>query len=1465
MNELTSTIKSSTKDGAGQSVHYALIKENIPGWLVQSIRKRVVDLNQGAKVMPPWLKAASSIERDALKRAMVSGWQAQNAVDKIFAKLQDAHAFGQRLLIQALNDQYGVTVDVRETYIRLYSPAHLSPWAAHVTGGVSARTVSMLDAALHNFSIGEELLAGSQFISKPDERGLFETLSLKTMTVEQFKTLCRTLDIGAQYQIYLEDYLNSAEPLARGVVRKSVIECQRHAFKTAAHLALMKKDISAQAYLHALHMFDGKRGLQLDGLPVRYYHLSMLGVRLTGIVLMMPDPDAPVTSVRRVIAYVPNDPVHPLKEYPSLRAFSTELTRQLQGDVLASQSSPNPYQVFFSQFVDHQQRGVFFAELNALLFPVQYHGPSPRPDVPSWRETPAQNPHLRIAMIGFGEQTGERYNGDVWTYVFQQHVNKMLDDGRTLAVSTAAADSNERWAWVENLEKMLSDILNVALLVVTPFVPFLGELMLGYMVYQLVSEVVEGVIDLAEGEYQQAAEHLIGVTVSLVEAGLFAIGGSFAQEVIRPRLSSFLENARPVTLADGSRRLWGQNIDPYLQRNLLLATDSKPDAAGLHVHQGKSILRLEGRHFEVRKEASSGKHRVLHPGRPDAYQPLVATNGEGAFVIEGEKPHTWNIQTLMQRLGPSVEGLAEDFTDIRAVSKVDPGALLRMYSNNERAIPLLSDTVKRFRIDRDITAFIDKISSADPAAYLSADPLWQFQLLDGWWTADAVELVDAHGEVVAVLGSGSKKPVRLSSERLTNSDLLKTLMTRLDDAQTRTLLGDPPNAPVASTDVSARRLRAALAQRARQRQSSLFESRYSRYTKAVSNQAQVIQDKLPGLPGPVAQELVALATPSELETLAENQVPSRLLNFGRWALRDVRISRAYEGLFLDSVSSTDGDALVLHSLENLPGWNPQVSIDLQLYQYGGRQLDRIGPDAASIQRTIVVDENGRFQAYDDTGQALHRASDFYTAILQALPDAERNALGVHIGEGPKLRSALRGHALKPHRLLKILNDLPVLQVHTFDPSVMRLRGGGLPDAGEVAALQSVADEFAPFVAAAFHPSVAKVERYNYLRGLKLTDESLPVDCLDSLWEALRTANQDSYEANQRVVQSIEVLPDLKALMPAEAFQQLAGRLFAADGLKPLTESECQLGVNARTLQQTGLDQAYLALKQAVHANPAHPGEPSIELWRSRLYAQDETIIPTSAEVSPLVMANLQSAQRAVFRAKELLPLSGNQLPSIWEKGGSAIAKIKGLRQLDLQSGEFIARLTSAETAQKAIEIKGGNCSENSKVTFSILASQPRASRIHLVKATAFDHQYVVIGDDLNNLAELVVADSWPELPVAHTADNGYFEFEPPALQTLEAGPAVADYAFINSTAPGPAALPQVSRENTIRQIKINKLHQRGAYAQFTSLNEPGASYHIAGAVPVSFERLPTAVIDKRLDAYLDYQEAFKNLLTESTE
>ncbi|MHC8392554.1 dermonecrotic toxin domain-containing protein [Pseudomonas sp. LB3P93] len=1453
-----------------KSVHHDFIKSAIPEWIDQASPHRISALKGAIVPLPEWTKTASSIEHGLLKSAIEESWRAQNDVDRILREAQDVHAFAEPLLRQALKNQYGVDVDVKETFLQLFSPVHLSPWAMNFNNGVASRVVSLLDAALHNFSEKEVLTSDSQFITRPDNSNRFEITDVRNkMSIEQFKALCRSLDIGAQYKTYLESYVRPVDGVARGVLQRKVIRSQKAALNAALSLAILKKDISAVGLLAVKSLLKDVKESTLDGLPVRYYQLKMLDVQLRGIVLIATDLNIHDAAAQRVIAYVPHDPDHPLKEYASKAEFARELTRQLRDTAKDPADSATRYQQFFSRFVDHQQRGRFFAALNAALVEITQHDKVPGVDQPVWRETPVEHPRLHFDLIRFENDTHTFFTGDPWLYLYQQLQNKILNDAREMVISTQDADRMERWAWFDNLEKMLSDIFNAALMVVGPFIPGVGEIMMGYMVYQLVSEVVEGIVDLAEGLYLEGAEHIIGFVESVIQLVAFAGGMKIGSEVVLPKLSSFIESTKPVTLPNGAKRLWSQDLEPYQKQNLTLAADSKPDASWLHQHEGKPILKLDTRHFELTKDRQTGKHRIKHPTRPDAYQPELNSNGEGAFVIEGEQPHTWDDTTLLARLGPDMGELAESYGDIRAVSQTDANAIRRMYANNERPLPLLSDTVTRFRIDRDIQTFIEQLGSEQAKDYSSADADMQFQLLDGVWPGKAIELVDASGEVLRVIGRAGGSRVRINSNRLSGVDLVKTLLSHLDDAQLNTLLNVEFRIELSTPEMNAKNLRAELVKLAKSKRTSLFDGRYRRIEAATSGNAKTVQTKVPGLPGTVARELLSIATRSEVQALERGQLPARLENLARWGLRDVRISRAYECFYLDSVDSPDMDRLALHSLENLRGWNPDVRIEVRQFEYGGRLLDSIGKSDAGIRRTLVELHDSTFVAYDEEGNALHSGMDLFSSILQALPDAERNALNIHIGQGPKLKLALRDNALKPYQLLKVLDDLPVLDRVTYDPRFMRLRGGAPNAGGERAALQEIGELYGDLVIGAFHPSVSEFKRFDYLRGLKLMHESFAQDYFYDLEDALNAANATG-EAGPglEIVQSIEALPDLQKLMLPEQFDSLIGRLFTEEGLVPLTESERNLGMNARNLEQTGRANEYQALLRSVRENAVTPSSELSDLSSyGELLSQAVATAEEPIQVPAQTMANLKMAQEAIYRAKELLPLSGNQLPSMWEKGGSAIAKIKRLRGLDLEDGNFTAKLTTAEAARKAIEIKGGNCSENSKVTFSILANQPRTSSIHIVKVSDFDHQYVVIGDDLNNLNGLVVADSWPEFPAAHLASNGYFQFDRTPLMTLPPGPAVADYNFINEVPPGPATLPAVSEANTYRQIKIDKLYKKGAaaYAQWTSLGELGQTYAINGGTPVSFERMPASVIENRVDAYNRYLDAFKDILDAQTD
>ncbi|WP_419711844.1 dermonecrotic toxin domain-containing protein [Pseudomonas sp. NFX224] len=671
------------------SIHFETVSKAIPAWLRSTSMARVSALKNVRLTLPDWHKNALPADHHRLKNAVKLGWNAQNDVDKALRGLQDVKAFAKPLLQQELKKRFSVEVDVEDTWLRLYEPVK-SPWWVHdFESGTRSRTLSLLDAALHNFSSGETFSTDSEFITRPNAAGHFDVKTLKhKISIEQFKSLCRELNIGARYEKHLNEYLLSTNSVANNVLRHKVILSQKSTLNAAARMALMKHDIDQDAYEVVQGMLDDRRNLHWQGQPVSYYNLCMMDASLTGVVLITPDvstANAPVP----VIAYIPHDPEHPLKQYASSLEFMGELTRQLRDS-----ASAESYQQFFSQFVDQQQRGHFFSGLNDRLSNVKWHPAAPGTNLPSWRETPVDNPNLQFDLMKIQDDRQTRFNGDLWRYFYRQKLNKILNDAREIAISTEYADRMARWAWWDNLEKILSDMLNAALLVVTPLVPGLGELMLLYTGYQLTDTVVEGIVDLAEGHLAEAGEQVIGMLENIVQLGVFAAGGAVVN-IVQTKLSPFFESLKPVQLANGETRLWNPDLSPYQRADVVLPVDARPDGQGIHPYHGRKILRLNNQHFEVLEDPITGQQRIRHPERFDAYAPTLRHNGQGAWVSETENPREWEGTTLMRRLGHTTDAFSDaQLEEIRQISGTDETELRRMHIESAPPPPLLTDTLQ---------------------------------------------------------------------------------------------------------------------------------------------------------------------------------------------------------------------------------------------------------------------------------------------------------------------------------------------------------------------------------------------------------------------------------------------------------------------------------------------------------------------------------------------------------------------------------------------------------------------------------------------------------------------------------------------------------------------------------------------------------------------------------------------------
>ncbi|MCP1516088.1 hypothetical protein J2Y74_000398 [Pseudomonas migulae] len=981
----------SDSTNAQPDAHQTLIIKSIPDWLIRAPAERRLALKNAGVVFPDWYRSATAASHEALKQVTQRSWVSQSRVDRLFEGLADVRAFAEPLLTQALKMQFEIELDVRKTYLRLYVPKDL-PVRYEVT------TISLLDAALHNFEVKEAgahyFDSASCFITEPGATGQFDILPINNhLSVTAFASLCRKLDIGGRYNQQLEKLLLPADAAARAMLAHKVITSQQDRFRVATLLARMKGDIG-QAEQMLLPGLLTEQKIPIPGATaLRLYQLSLLGTALTGIVLFSADPEHS-REVEPVIAYIPDDPEHPLKTYASTREFVDELTRQLRS---------TDYQRFFARFVAHDQRGTFFATLLSLLNAAA-------PDV---------RPNLRMQTQRVGPQ--------LWTWLYQSRLNQILNDARVMAVSTADEDRKSRWEQWDRLEKVATVVLEVATLAAIPFVPFLGELMLAYTLYQLLDDTFTGILDWAEGQLIEASAHLLSIAETVAQLGAFALGGLAVGKLLSVTPDAFVNRLKVVDMGAGQQRLWNPDLSAY-ECAMRLPADSRADALGLHRHQGASVLLLDGKAYEVVPETDGDGYRIRHPDRPDAYKPQLAHNGAGAWAHEVERPMEWRRAQLFRRLGHSVA----EFSDVTAgrilaVSGIDEAVLRDMHVHTRRPPALLEDTIRRFKLDQQIQTFIAQMQSNDSRVYLKADPQIQVQLLQ------------AQG-------------VNVQDSQLRSGNLVQGMVETLEDTQLKKLLGESPafGDSLPGIDVRAARLRLRIAGWAQESRVSLFEASERHFELSSDENTRQIRRIFPDLPKTIAEELWRHAEAADRLHMQHNLgITRRMAHEALFYLREVRLSRAYEGLYLETSANPDSDRLALHGLENLNGWSPDVRIEVRDGNVDGELVDSIGGPEAPI-RKVLVRKNGQYQAYDGFGKELHALDELYGAVQHALPDAQRRALGLpHVGQGAGLRQAVRQQTLMPRSQARALLGQPPLEAGARSPMGLAVgRSGYLLGGGD---------------------------------------------------------------------------------------------------------------------------------------------------------------------------------------------------------------------------------------------------------------------------------------------------------------------------------------------------------------------------------------------------------------------------------
>lgn len=632
--------------------------------------------------LPTAFSEASSQEQGDYRRALLVSKSARLQLKKLLKPLKGLTEFALPLLRNALDTRFGAGFDPQTD--TLFHPTLRSNGA---TG--SATQLTLLEAALHNFE-RKEAVTGGFLSSAAIYRGT-EDRHAKNIRPELFADACRHLNLGRKYQDHLDSVLEpKSEPgdapdAARQNARAVFMLNDQADMELYARAAFLRNVIGEQALKAILAVTQQQSAPMYDGYPLMLEHLSILDVEIPRVVLIKPRATWTFTQVP-IVLYIPQDPVHPFKEYSSMTELENDLRARLMN---------TSYQTFFAQFIGERKRAEFFARLNKHLFTLTPVDGS-RFTQGLWHRTPDHSADLRLET--------DVIDGHLFKRMYEQQISLIKDNARFLAVPTEDEDAKSR---KERLQAWFEAGMNIAN-VASFFVPVLGQLMMVYASVELVSEVYHGLEDLSHGDLEEGLDHLTGAAANIAFMVALAKVAHGAGASAPPPINSneFVGQVIPIKLNDGSTRLWKPDLAPF-QSSVEIPADAKPDLNGIIDLDGKKYLTIEDRTYEVRHRRDLNKWQLQHPDPKHRFSPVLEHNEAGAFRHEGESLEQWSQDKLFKRLGRPVSGLSDIAAEqILAVTGTDESLLRQLHQSNAIAPGQLGDTIKRFQLDSTLDSFV---------------------------------------------------------------------------------------------------------------------------------------------------------------------------------------------------------------------------------------------------------------------------------------------------------------------------------------------------------------------------------------------------------------------------------------------------------------------------------------------------------------------------------------------------------------------------------------------------------------------------------------------------------------------------------------------------------------------------------------------------------------------------------------
>ncbi|MEG1039275.1 MAG: leucine-rich repeat domain-containing protein [Pseudomonas sp.] len=674
-----------------ENPHHHFLQRQLPLWAqhaVPSLWHRLLDAvvpaqgtldNQAA-----WFANAAPDLREVVQASQTRLMHSQRALARALKGLKNIAEFAEPLLAQALLSQHQFSASLRTT--ELIHIHHLFTWETYVN---SSERRSLLEAALHNFEEDVQFsresalaLAGDIQVEKTNVIGKAplgdsetraditldsETYHITPLSLapKDFARTCRELDLGQLYQDHLSTHLSPAH------IATLTTKLHQDRLRLAADIAYLRLHINgaAQDSVHAMLSDDTSARCcsQLSVFDIVLHEALVIDLNDAGLLLYLPGQDAE------------------LQQFDSLLTLHDHLRDALL--------SPEVRQRFLA-YMPHDQQATFLSRLRQNL-----DADDDTPLDQTWPLRAEADLHLSWIAI----------DGQLYTFLHQDALARLLAEARQIAVPTAEVDEQERKRRLALWESVSVNTLMLAGM----FIPAVGALMIYVIAYQLLDEAYEGYQAWSVGDRHLAMRHLQAIGLNLA-----VIGGVHVAGKVLPKLfnSALMENLDPVTLPDGNPRLWKPDLVPY-RSAVQLPESLKGNAQGQYRYQGRYYIRLEGAWYEQGFDADLQRWRIVHPTDAQAYQPRLEHNAEGSWRVEHEQPQYWSPATLVRRLDHRLEGFNnEQLKQAMRISGISAEQLRYMHLANDPIPTLLADTLQRMSIERQVQRALIKTPGADAEA-----------------------------------------------------------------------------------------------------------------------------------------------------------------------------------------------------------------------------------------------------------------------------------------------------------------------------------------------------------------------------------------------------------------------------------------------------------------------------------------------------------------------------------------------------------------------------------------------------------------------------------------------------------------------------------------------------------------------------------------------------------------------------